>query len=56
MMVSKNPSSKLILVRPEERSVAPCDAGEHVKELVCLSPAPLSALLCVMCLTSRNCS
>jgi hypothetical protein len=23
----------------------PCDAGEHVKELVCFAPAPLSALL-----------
>ena len=34
MMVSRNPSSKLILVRSEEKSVAPCDAGEHVKELV----------------------
>jgi hypothetical protein len=45
MMVSKNPSSKLILVRSEEITVASCDAGEHVKELVCFSPAPLSAPL-----------
>src|SRR5258708_9235604 len=45
MMVSKNPSSKLILVRSEEISVAPCDTGEHVKELVSFSPAPLSAPL-----------
>jgi hypothetical protein len=34
MMVSKNPRSKLILVRPEEMIVAVCDAGEHAKELV----------------------
>src|SRR6266581_8734861 len=45
MMVSRNPSSKLILVRSEEISVASCDAGEHVKELVCFAPAPLSAPL-----------
>jgi len=50
MMVSQNPSSKLILVRSEEMNVAPCDTGEHVKELVCFAPAPLSA----RCLVSHS--
>jgi hypothetical protein len=53
MMVSKNPRSKLILVRSEEISVAICDAGEHVKELVCFTPAPLSAQFRVVSLTER---
>ena len=44
MMVSKNPSSKLILVRSEERSVAPCDAGEQRARNLCVLLPHLSPL------------
>ena len=53
MLVSRNPRSKLILVRSEEITVATCDAGEHVKELVCFSPTPLSAQFSVVSLVER---
>ena len=54
MMVSKNPRSKLILVRSEEITVATCNTGEHVKEFVCFTPAPLSAPFGVVSLTERR--
>src|SRR5258707_9138796 len=44
MMVSKNPSSKLILVRSEEISVAPCDAGEQRARNLCVLLPHLSPL------------
>lgn len=48
--MSKNPRSKLILVRSEEITVATGIAGEHVKGFVCFAPAPLSAQFGVLSL------
>src|SRR5258706_11524890 len=54
MLVSKSPSSKLILVRSEEISVAPCDAGEQRARNLCVLLPHLSPLHFVSCVSQAD--
>jgi hypothetical protein len=54
MMASKNPSSKLILVRSEERSVASCDAGEQRARNLCVFLPHLSPPRFVSCVSQAD--